>query len=114
VEGEARNRYVAANSTRRHLQTVVREIEVWNLLARQVAATNSLAAKPLIVLTAGTDHDAHWFELQRELAALSSLGVQRTLTNATHISITDPSEHATVVASAVREVVEQTRKRAGR
>jgi pimeloyl-ACP methyl ester carboxylesterase len=114
AEGEARNRYVAANSTRRHLLTVVREIEVWNLLTRQVAATKGLAGKPLIVLTAGADHDAHWFELQRDLATLSSLGVQRTITNATHISITDLPEHAAVVASAIREVVEQARKRAGR
>jgi pimeloyl-ACP methyl ester carboxylesterase len=109
-----RERYVAANSTRRHLQTIVREIEIWNTLTRQAASTNGLVEKPLIVLTAGTGHDMDWFELQRGLAALSSLGVQRTLTNATHISILDHPEHATAVASAIREVVEQSKKTTGR
>ena len=109
-----RDRYIAASSTRRHLRTVVREIEIWNTLARQVTATNGLAGKPLIVLTAGTEHDTQWFELQRGLAELSSLGVQRTLTNATHISILDHPEYAAAVASAIREVVEQSRKATGR
>jgi pimeloyl-ACP methyl ester carboxylesterase len=104
------DRHIAANSTRRHLRTIVREIEIWNTLTRQVTSTNGLVAKPLIVLTAGTDHDTHWFELQRELASLSGLGVQRTITNATHISILDLPEHAAVVAGAIREVVEQSRK----
>jgi pimeloyl-ACP methyl ester carboxylesterase len=104
------DRHLAANSTRGHLQTVLREIEAWNTLTRQVTATNGLAGKPLIVLTAGADHDADWFPLQRELAALSSRGVQRTLTNATHISILDLPEHAAVVTSAIREVVEQSRR----
>ena len=108
-----RKRYLAAGSTRRHLQTVVQELEIWNTLTLQVASTNGLAGKPLIVLTAATDHDTHWFELQRELAGLSNLGVQRTLTNATHISIIDRPEHAAAVAIAIREVVEQSRKMAG-
>jgi pimeloyl-ACP methyl ester carboxylesterase len=109
-----RDRYIAASSTRRHLRTIVREIEIWNTLARQVTSTNGLAGKPLIVLTAGTDHDTNWFELQRGLAALSNLGIQRTITNATHISILDLPRHAAAVVSAIREVVEQSKQSAGR
>lgn len=105
-----RDRHIAANSTRRHLQTVAREIEIWNTLTRQVTATNGLAGKSLIVLTAGIDHDPRSLELQRELAVLSTLGVQRTITNATHISIIDQPENAAVVVSAIRELVEQSRK----
>jgi pimeloyl-ACP methyl ester carboxylesterase len=109
-----RDRCVAAASTPRHLQAVVQELEIWNTLTRQVASTNGLAGKPLIVLTAGTGHDTHWFELQHELAVLSSRSVHRTLTNATHISILDRPEHAAVVTSAIREVVELSRKTTNR
>jgi len=109
-----RDRHIAANSTRRHLKTIVQELEAWDTLAQQVTSTNGLAGKPLIVLTAGAGHDADWFEHQRELAALSSLGMQRTITNATHISILDRPAYATIVASAIREVVEQSRKPLGR
>ena len=108
------DRHIAANSTCRHLQTIVREIESWNTLTRQVSATNGLAGKPLIVLTAGAGHDADSFQRQSELAALSDLGVHRTVTNATHISILDLPEHAAVVTSAIREVVERSRQATSR
>jgi len=69
-------------------------------------STQSLGDKPLAVITAGEQHEPIWFELQDELAALSSDSVHRVVEGATHGSLLDDQGDAQVTSTAILEVVE--------
>ncbi len=72
-------------------------------------STQSLGDKPLAVITAGEHEDPIWFELQDELAALSSDSVHRVVEGATHTSLLDDQADAQVSSMAIHEVVEAVR-----
>ena len=71
-------------------------------------STQSLGDKPLAVITAG-EHEPIWFDLQDELAALSSDSVHRVVEGATHTSLLDNQRDAQVTSRAILEVVEAVR-----
>jgi pimeloyl-ACP methyl ester carboxylesterase len=72
-------------------------------------STQSLGDKPLAVITAGEQQEPIWFELQDELATLSSDSVHRVVEGATHGSLLDDQRDAQVTSMAILEVVEAVR-----
>ena len=70
--------------------------------------TQSLGEKPLAVVSAG-EQSASWFELQEELAALSSNSSHRKVEGATHESLLSEKRDAQVTGAAILEVVEAVR-----
>ena len=77
--------------------------------AQVLLSTQSLGDKPLAVITAGEQQEPIWFELQEELAALSSDSVHRVVEGATHGSLLDDRRDAQVTSMAILEVVEAVR-----
>ena len=77
--------------------------------AQVLLSTQSLGDKPLAVITAGEQQEPIWFELQEELAALSSDSVHRVVEGATHGSLLDDQRDAQVTSMAILEVVEAVR-----
>ena len=55
----------------------------------QAAALRDFADKPLIVLTAGSGHDAAWSAAQNRMARLSTNSVHRVIAGATTQAILD-------------------------
>jgi pimeloyl-ACP methyl ester carboxylesterase len=84
-------------------------LAVWEALTRpQINAARSLGALPLAVLSV-TEQSLYGevlTRLQAELPALSSNSTHTTVRGATHEGLISRHEHATVVARAVRRVVE--------
>jgi pimeloyl-ACP methyl ester carboxylesterase len=85
----------------------------WPTSFSQVRAILTLGAVPLIVMTAGKIPDgenpaavALWFQLQSDLARLSSRGRQRTVEHAGHMIPVDAPQ---AVADAVGELVQVAR-----
>jgi pimeloyl-ACP methyl ester carboxylesterase len=77
----------------------------------QVRSTQSLSGlgdKPLAVISAG-EQEPIWFELQDELAALSSDSVHRVVEGATHESLLYERGDAQVTSADIVEVVEAVR-----
>jgi pimeloyl-ACP methyl ester carboxylesterase len=74
------------------------------------AARRSYGRMPLIVLTSGKELRAfgpEWKKLHLELAALSAVGVQRTITNAGHyIQIDRPDEVIAAIAEVIKYIAQ--------
>ena len=89
-------------------------MEVWEETAAQTRDTRLPDDLPLIVISAGeTDplsaEQRVRFELQEELASLSSHGSHRILAGTTHGSLVTNRAHSARVVEAIRELVEATR-----
>jgi hypothetical protein len=68
-----------------------------------------LADKPLIVLTAGSGHDAAWSTAQDHLARLSTNSVHRVIAGASHEDLVANQEDAAATTQAILEVVASVR-----
>jgi pimeloyl-ACP methyl ester carboxylesterase len=77
--------------------------------ADQAAALTDFGTKPLIVLTAGSGHDAAWTAAQNHLATLSTNSVHRVIPGATHASLITEQRDAAATAQAVLDVVSSVR-----
>jgi pimeloyl-ACP methyl ester carboxylesterase len=105
----------------KYLQARASELEAIQISARQARDSGNLAAKPLVVLTAGKNSDqtlqsgltpqdfAEWQrvwveELQPRLARLSTNGERIVLPDSGHDI---PAERPDVIVSAVRQVIGQ-------
>ena len=88
--------------------------------AEQARAAGTFGARPLIVLTAGKhapprpvsaaeaeEDQKSWEQLQREMARLSSRGVQRVIANSEHMI---PFEAPDAVVQAVGDVIQAVRQ----
>jgi pimeloyl-ACP methyl ester carboxylesterase len=75
----------------------------------QAAALGDLADKPLIVLTAGSGHDAAWSAAQIRMARLSTNSVHRIIAGATHESLIGDEEDAAATTQAILDVVASVR-----
>jgi pimeloyl-ACP methyl ester carboxylesterase/membrane protease YdiL (CAAX protease family) len=86
-------------------------LSVWHTRTRQqVTAARPLGGLPLSVLSVSEQplFGEVLTALQSELPALSSNGVQRIVTGATHEDLISNATHAAVVADAIRQVVAAT------
>jgi pimeloyl-ACP methyl ester carboxylesterase len=77
--------------------------------ARQAAALTDFADKPLVVLTAGSGHDAAETAAQNHLATLSTNSVHRVIAEATHASLIGEQRDAAATTQAVLDVVSSVR-----
>jgi pimeloyl-ACP methyl ester carboxylesterase len=77
--------------------------------AEQAAALGDFADKPLIVLTAGSGHDAAWSAAQNRLARLSINSVHRIIAGATHEDLIGNEEDAAATTQAILDVVASVR-----
>jgi pimeloyl-ACP methyl ester carboxylesterase len=75
----------------------------------QAAALRDLADKPLIVLTAGSGHDAAWSAAQSRMARLSTNSVHRVVDGATHEDLITDEEDAAATTQAILDVVASVR-----
>lgn len=99
-------------------RTEVAELDaLWGLTSDETpSGAGTLGATPLVVLTARSGatagqnpFEARWTSLHGELAARSTIGVERGVVGATHLMMID---HPQAVIAAVREVIAQSRARA--
>lgn len=101
----------AFNSSTRQVASSAEEFRATPKTSAQVLSTQSLGGlgdKPLAVITAG-EQEPIWFELQEELAALSSDSVHLVVEGATHGSLLNDQSDAQVTSTAILEVVEAVR-----
>jgi pimeloyl-ACP methyl ester carboxylesterase len=75
----------------------------------QAAALRDFADKPLIVLTAGSGHDAAWSAAQNRMARLSTNSVHRVIAGATHEELIANPEDAAATTQAILDVVSSVR-----
>jgi pimeloyl-ACP methyl ester carboxylesterase len=75
----------------------------------QAAALHDFADKPLIVLTAGSGHDAAWSAAQNRMARLSTNSVHRVVDGATHEDLVANQEDAAATTQAILDVVASVR-----
>jgi pimeloyl-ACP methyl ester carboxylesterase len=102
---EARARLVTAGSVR----STIDEYVQGSAAARQAAALGDFADKPLVVLTAGSGHDAAWSTAQNHLATLSTDSVRRVVAGATHFAMVGDQEAAAATTRAILDVVASVR-----
>jgi hypothetical protein len=77
--------------------------------AGQAAALTDFAGKPLVVLTAGSGHDAAETAAQNHLATLSTNSVHRVIAGATHASLIAEQRDAAATTRSVLDVVSSVR-----
>ena len=75
----------------------------------QAAALRDFADKPLIVLTAGSGHDAAWSAAQNRMATLSTNSVHRIVDGAIHEDLITNEEDAAATSQAILDVVSSVR-----
>lgn len=75
----------------------------------QAGSVRSLGDLPLIVVTAARGAQEGWLPLQAEMAALSTNSLHQVLPNATHTSLIEDEQDASVSSEAIRRVVESAR-----
>jgi pimeloyl-ACP methyl ester carboxylesterase len=75
----------------------------------QAAALRDFADRPLIVLTAGSGHDAAWSAAQDRMAMLSTNSVHRIIAGATHEDLITTQEDAAATTQAILDVVAAVR-----
>jgi uncharacterized protein (DUF1786 family) len=72
-------------------------------------ALRDLADKPLIVLTAGSGHDAAWSAAQNRMVTLSTNSVHCIIDGATHEDLVANEEDAAAAPQAILDVVSSVR-----
>jgi pimeloyl-ACP methyl ester carboxylesterase len=75
----------------------------------QARSLVDLADKPLVVLTAGSGHDADWMAEQNHMATLSTNSVHRVIHGATHPSLILDEADAAATTQAILDVVSSVR-----
>lgn len=76
---------------------------------KQAASLTDFANKPLVVLTAGSGHDAAWSSAQNHLATLSTNSAHRVIVGATHEGLVADREFADATTQAIIDVVTSIR-----
>jgi hypothetical protein len=77
--------------------------------AGPAAALTDFADKPLVVLTAGSGHEAAETAAQNHLATLSTNSVHRVIAGATHASLIAEQPDAAATTQAVLDVASSVR-----
>src|SRR5215207_2231927 len=103
----SRNEVRAKIATAANLGSTIDEYAQGGASVKQAASLRDFADKPLIVLTAGSGHDAAWSAAQNHLATLSSNSVHRVIAGATHQGMVE--EHAAATTQAILDVVASVR-----
>jgi nucleoside phosphorylase len=99
----------AGTATAANLRSTIGEYVHAAAAAQQAASLRDFTDKPLVVLTAGAEHDAAWSAAQNRLAALSTHSAHHVVDGATHESLVANREHAATATQAILQVVAAVR-----
>ena len=99
----------AKMATASSVRSMIDEYVQASAAARQAAALTDFADKPLVVLTAGSGHDAAWMAAQDQLATLSTNRVHRVIAGATHEGLIGEERDAAETTQAILDVVSSVR-----
>jgi pimeloyl-ACP methyl ester carboxylesterase len=99
----------ASDSTASTLRSTIDEYVQAGASTEQAAALRDLADKPLIVLTAGSGHDAAWSAAQNRLARLSTNSEHRIIDGASHEDLVANQDDAGATTQAILDVVASVR-----
>jgi pimeloyl-ACP methyl ester carboxylesterase len=105
----SRDEVRASVATPSTLRSTIDEYVQATASIKQAAALGDFADKPLIVLTAGSGHDAAWSAAQNHMARLSTNGVHRVIDGATHEDLIANQEDAAATTQAILDVVASVR-----
>jgi Ca2+-binding RTX toxin-like protein len=106
---QARDEARASAVTASHLQSTFDEYIHGTASADQAASLEDFGDKPLIVLTAGSGHDAAWFAAQDDLASLLTNSAHRVIDGATHSDLILEEDAAAATSQAILDVVSSVR-----
>jgi pimeloyl-ACP methyl ester carboxylesterase len=107
----SRDEVRASVATPRALRSTIDEYLQAAASSEQAAALRDLAGKPLIVLTAGSGHDAAWSAAQDRMATLSTNSVHRVVAGASHEDLVVDEEDAAATTQAILDVVAAVRSK---
>jgi pimeloyl-ACP methyl ester carboxylesterase len=107
----SRDEVRASVATAGTLRSTIDEYVQAGASAEQAAALRDFADKPLIVLTAGSGHDAAGSAAQNRMATLSTNSVHRVVDGATHDSLISNEEDAAATTQAILDVVASVRSK---
>jgi pimeloyl-ACP methyl ester carboxylesterase len=99
----------ARSATASDVASFLNEFLEGSMAVHQAASLVDFAGKPLIVLTAGREHDDAWLAAQDKLATLSTNSRHRVVADATHASLVLNETDATAASQAIRDVVASVR-----
>jgi pimeloyl-ACP methyl ester carboxylesterase len=105
----SRDEVRASVATASTLRSTIDEYVQATASTEQAAALRDFADKPLIVLTAGSGHDAAWSAAQNRMATLSTNSVHRIIDGATHEDLIANEEDAAATTQAILDVVSSVR-----
>ena len=105
----SRDEVRASDATASTLRSTIDEYVQATASVEQAAALRDFADKPLIVLTAGSGHDAAWSTAQNRMARLSTNSVHRSIAGATHEDLVGNEEDAAATTQAILDVVSAVR-----
>jgi pimeloyl-ACP methyl ester carboxylesterase len=105
----SRDEVRAAVATASNLRSTIDEYVQGNASIAQAAALRDFGAKPLVVLTAGSQHDAAWTASQNHLATLSTNSVHRVIDGATHEALIGNEKDTAATTHAILDVVSSVR-----
>jgi pimeloyl-ACP methyl ester carboxylesterase len=100
----------ASIATASNLRSTIDEYVQASASVKEAASPRDFGDKPLIVLTAGSGHDAAWSAAQNHLATLSTNSVHRVIAGATHEGLIGDEGHATATTQAILDVVASVRR----
>ena len=106
---QSRDEARASVATASQVRSTIDEYIQARASMEQAASLNDFADKPLVVLTAGSGHDAAWSAAQTDLATLSTKSVHRVIDDATHESLIANEEDAAATTQAILDVVSTIR-----
>jgi pimeloyl-ACP methyl ester carboxylesterase len=99
----------ASDATPSTLRSTIDEYAQAAASTEQAAALRDFGDKPLIVLTAGSGHDAAWSTAQNHMATLSTNSAHRVIAGATHDDLVGNEEDAAATTQAILDVVASVR-----
>ena len=105
----SRDEVRASVATASTLRSTIDEYVQATASIEQAAALGDFADKPLIVLTAGSGHDAAWSAAQNRMATLSTNSLHRSIAGATHEDLIANQEDAAATTQAILDVVSSVR-----
>jgi pimeloyl-ACP methyl ester carboxylesterase len=107
----SRDEVRASDATASTLRSTIDEYVQATASSEQAAALRDFADKPLIVLTAGSGHDAAWSTAQDRMARLSTNSVHRIIDGATHEDLITNQKDAAATTQAILDVVSSVRSK---
>jgi pimeloyl-ACP methyl ester carboxylesterase len=105
----SRNEARATVSTAHSVGSYLDEFFMGSRSTHQAALLVDFAGKPIIVVTAGREHDAAWMAAQDKLATLSTNSPHDVVAEATHASLVLNETDAAAASQAMRDVVAAVR-----